>query len=202
MRLHPFFFIAMNSDNLIRAFIAIPLSEEIHHRLEELQSTLKKYQADVSWVKPSNIHLTLQFLGEIHPHLVEKVGQCLEEIVPTQPQFTCKIAGTGVFPNPKRARVLWVGVVQGKEQVIHLQSAIEKSLDILHMPKEDRAFHPHLTLGRVRSPKNLELVVNDLLQQSNLSFGTLTVSQVTLFSSKLSPAGAVYTPLKHFQLQI
>lgn len=186
----------MNSENLIRSFIAIPLSEEIHHRLEEFQSTLRKFHADVSWVKPSNIHLTLQFLGEIHPHLVEKIGHCLEETILTQSRFTCEIASTGVFPNPKRARVLWVGVTQGKDQVIHLQSAIEKALDNLNIPKEDRSFHPHLTLGRVRSPKNLDIVVNDFLRQSNLSFGTLPVTQVTLFSSKLSPTGAIYAPIK------
>jgi RNA 2',3'-cyclic 3'-phosphodiesterase len=191
----------MNPDNLIRTFIAIPLSDEIHQRLAECQTSLKKHHAEVSWVKPENIHLTLLFLGEIHPNLVEKVGQCLEDIIPTQPQFTCEIAGTGVFPNPKRARVLWIGVTQGKEPVIQLQSVIEKSLDKLNIPKEDRAFHPHLTLGRVRSPKNLDIVVDDLLQQSKMSCGTLSVTQVTLFSSKLSPTGAIYAPLKQIALK-
>jgi RNA 2',3'-cyclic 3'-phosphodiesterase len=190
----------MNIDNLIRTFIAIPLPNEIHRKLAEFQASLKKHHADVSWVKPENIHLTLQFLGEIHPNLVEKVGLCLEEIVPTQAQFTCEIAGTGVFPNPNRARVLWVGVTLGKEHVIQLQSAIEKSLDRLNIPKENRTFHPHLTLGRVRSPKNIDAVVTELLDQNNLSFGITEVAQVTLFSSKLSPTGAIYAPLKQITL--
>ena len=192
----------MNSDNLIRTFIAIPLPDEIHRKLAEFQSSLKKHNADVSWVKSENIHLTLQFLGEIHLNLVEKVGQSLEEIVPAQSQFTCKIAGTGVFPNPKRARILWIGVTQGKEQVIQLQSVIEQSLAKLSIPKEDRTFHPHLTLGRVRSSKNLDVMVADLLGQTNLSFGTLPVTQVTLFSSKLSPSGAIYTPIKNVKCQM
>ncbi|MDI6784359.1 MAG: RNA 2',3'-cyclic phosphodiesterase [bacterium] len=185
----------------IRTFIAIALPDEIHHNLAEFQNSLKKHQADISWVKPENIHLTLQFLSEIHPNLVDKVGHCLEEVVPAYPSFTFEIAGTGVFPNPKRARVLWIGITQGKEQVNQLQSAIEKSLDKLNIPKEDRAFHPHLTLGRVRSPKNLDTVVSDLLNQPKLSPGTVTVTQVTLFSSKLSPAGAIYTLLKQIPLK-
>jgi len=186
---------------LIRTFIAIALPDEIHRNLAEFQNSLKKHQADVSWVNPENIHLTLQFLGEIHPNLVDKVGNCLEEVVPTQLSFAFEVAGTGVFPNPKRARVLWIGVTQGKEQVNLLQSTIEKSLRILNLPTENRAFHPHLTLGRVRSPKNLDAVVSDLLNQPKLSLGTVTVTQVTLFSSKLSPAGAIYTLLKQFPLK-
>lgn len=191
----------MNSDKLIRTFIAIPLPDEIHWKLAEFQSLLKIHNADISWVKSDNIHLTLQFLGEIHPNLVEKVGQSLEEIVPTQSPFTCEIAGTGVFPNPKRARVLWIGISQGKEQVIQLQSAIEQSLEKLNIPKENRAFHPHLTLGRVRSPKNLDVVVSELLNQNNLSFGITEVAHVILFSSKLSPSGAFYSPLKQVTLK-
>jgi 2'-5' RNA ligase len=191
----------MNPDNLIRTFIAIALPDEIHRNLAEFQSSLKKHNADVSWVKPENIHLTLQFLGEIHPNLVEKVGFCLEEVVPTQSAFTFEVAGTGVFPNPKRARILWIGVTQGKEPVNQFQSVIEKSLNKLHIPTEDRKFHPHLTLGRVRSPKNLDTVVMDLLNQTKLSFGTVPVTHVTLFSSKLSPSGAVYTPLKQVSLK-
>jgi 2'-5' RNA ligase len=185
----------------IRTFIAIALPEEIHQQLASLQLALKKHYADVSWVKPENIHLTLQFLGEIHPNLAEKVGVCLEEVVPTQISFTIEVAGTGVFPNPKRARVLWVGVTQGKEQLIQLQSVIEQSLLKLNIPKEDRPFHPHLTLGRVRSPKNLDAVVTELLNQDKLSCGITTATHVTLFSSKLSPNGATYTPLKQIPLK-
>ncbi|MCX7919960.1 MAG: RNA 2',3'-cyclic phosphodiesterase [bacterium] len=189
----------MNPVQRIRSFIAIPLPEEIHHRLAEFQTSLKKYHADISWVKPENIHLTLQFLGEIEPNLVEKVERCLAEIVPTQSVFPFEIAGTGVFPNPQKARVLWVGVTQGKEQIVQLQSAIEKSLRKLDIRAEERKFHPHLTLGRVRSSKNLDAVVTELLNHNNVSFGTVAVTEVILFSSQLSPSGAIYTPLKNVQ---
>ena len=191
----------MAEPQLVRTFIAIALSDEIHRNLAAFQNSLKKHNADISWVKPDNIHLTLQFLGEIHSNLVEKIGRCLEEIIPTQSAFTFEVAGTGVFPNPKRARVLWIGVTQGKKMVIQLQSEIAKSLEKLNILTEDRAFHPHLTLGRVRSPKNLDTVIAELLNQTKLSFGMVPVIHVTLFSSRLSPSGAIYTPLKQIAIK-
>lgn len=107
-----------------------------------------------------------------------------------------------MFPDAKHARVLWIGVKTGLEEVKNLFNILEKELSNLGIRKEDREFHPHLTLGRVRSNKNLEKLISDFLNPPEpLYLGKMTVKEVVLFSSKLLPSGAEYTKLKQVSLK-
>ncbi|GIT42074.1 MAG: hypothetical protein Ct9H300mP11_00100 [Chloroflexota bacterium] len=104
----------------------------------------------VRWVRPEGIHLTLKFMGEIPIATVEKVLKSLPEAVLGSSPFPLAIKGFGVFPNPRRPRVLWAGLDGDLETLSKLQLVVETRLACLDCPKKQRTFSPHLTLGRVR----------------------------------------------------
>ncbi|HID08322.1 MAG TPA: RNA 2',3'-cyclic phosphodiesterase, partial [Armatimonadetes bacterium] len=107
--------------------------------------------------------------------------------------------GVGGFPNFKRPRVLWVGV-DAPQALLDLQSRIENAFQQLGFERERRAFHPHITIGRVKAPQGISAVVQRLSKYENEMFGELHVQQITLMRSDLTPQGPIYTPLSHHQL--
>ncbi len=144
----------------MRCFIAISLLDFIQKKLGEIQSSLKKYNADIGWTRPEGIHLTLKFLGEISEDKIAPLKTIMEQVSFIQKPFEIEIGGTGIFPDARRPRVFWVGITQGVEQVTELATQLNTQISELGFPKEERKFNPHLTLGRVRSPKNLPAVTN------------------------------------------
>ncbi|MRR31140.1 RNA 2',3'-cyclic phosphodiesterase, partial [bacterium] len=134
----------------IRAFIAIELPLEIRSQLE---ATIRKFKAQkvqaVRWVAVDNIHLTLKFLGDISSGDLGKLTNILQNQISSNMAFPVQVAGVGVFPNPRRPRIIWVGL-QTPPELIKLQTTVEKAASLIGIPPEDRGFSPHLTLGRVR----------------------------------------------------
>ena len=135
----------------IRSFIAIPVPSAGIQAMEEAARNLEaEIGNSVRWVRPEGIHLTLKFMGDIPAEMVERV---LEALLPVATRFSpieLSISGLGVFPNPRRPRVLWAGVHGDLESLKALQHAVDDAVGKLGLPKEQRAFSPHLTLGRVR----------------------------------------------------
>lgn len=184
----------------IRSFVAIPLGEELHRELDRL---LRRLQADappgaVKWVPAANIHLTLKFLGDIPPEQVEPILAALRKEVTELAPFSFFIEGFGCFPGLRRPRVLWAGVQERTGQLQALQARVERALNPLGFPPEDRAFSPHLTLGRVRDgvrPAELR-EISQLIERTQVGqLGEQMVQRVVLFRSDLRPAGPIYTPL-------
>lgn len=93
----------------IRCFIAIPLSDEIKEKAVEIQSRLRKANADVKWVERENLHITLRFLGEIEEAKVEKVKRLMEEVAGRFSPQKLVFKGVGAFPDLRRPRVVWIG---------------------------------------------------------------------------------------------
>ncbi|MEW6178617.1 MAG: RNA 2',3'-cyclic phosphodiesterase [Chloroflexota bacterium] len=188
---------------LIRAFVAIELSPEIRRGLEQILTDLQKAAGNhVRWVNPGNIHLTLKFLGESAPKELSLLSEAIHRIASTTPPLIVEVNGMGVFPNPKRPRVIWVGV-QATSPLFKLQEAVETAAEQIGYPREERPFSPHLTLGRVRretSPADLARLGQLIGQKSPGSIGSMTVNHLTLFRSDLKPDGAIYTPLARFSL--
>lgn len=185
----------------MRTFIAIPLTEQTHQELARLQDNLYKSGADVKWVVSSNIHLTLKFLGEVDDEQVEKVKASLAGIVKQHRPFNIRLAKIGAFPKISSPRVVWVGIDEGYEECKALAKSIEDAMGKLGFEKEERAFSPHLTLGRVRSSKNKAQLIACIEKEKDFAFhDKVSVDKVMLFASTLTPKGSIYTPLKDFPL--
>ena len=178
----------------MRAFIAIDLTPELNISMERLIGSLRKKGSDVKWVNAGGLHLTLKFLGEVADDNLEAIGDLLESIVRNHGSFSLDLKGTGTFPSglSRNARVLWVGITE-VPGLVSLQEKIESSFEKLGFPREERPFHPHLTLGRVKSSDGLGPVLNEIGINRETEFGEMTVSRIALFESRLTPRGAVYS---------
>lgn len=178
----------------MRTFIAIDLSGEDKEKLTHLQADLRKSDADVKWVNPENIHLTLKFLGEISEQQVNQVKEALDKITPGFKPFEMSLSGLGAFPKLDYPRVIWIGIEKGKKETEEIAKKIEDELSKLGFPKEERPFTAHLTIGRVRSGKNKEALKEKVLSAHSSELSQF-VSCITLYQSKLTPNGPIYTPL-------
>jgi len=176
----------------LRSFIAIELPETVKSALLEFQQGLKKCGADVRWVRPDSIHLTLKFLGDIKENDVDGIVKIIEGACRKYSAFDVEVGEAGAFPNKKSPRVLWVGV-HGNEALIKLQGEIEDGMAFLGFEKEERKFSPHLTLGRFRSLREKDALMEEIESYKDNSFGLMEVKSISLMKSELSPAGAKYT---------
>ncbi len=183
----------------MRTFIAIDLDPELKATILELVGTLKRKDADVRWVQPQGLHLTLKFLGEIGPASLPAVAAAVRTAAAACSSFPLALEGSGTFPGGPRPRVLWTGVreVPG---LMGLQEAVEAGLEKEGYPREARPFHPHLTLGRVKGPARVAEAVRELDKCRETVFGEMTVRKVAMFESLLRPQGAEYRIAEEFPL--
>jgi 2'-5' RNA ligase len=183
----------------VRSFIAIELSSNVLRRVGTLQERVK---ADVPpglvrWTRPEGIHLTLKFLGDVQADRLDAIAQSLQTACAPFAPFSLSIGGMGVFPNPRRPRVVWIGVDEPSGTLARLQQGVERAIAPLGFPTERRRFSPHLTLGRVkrgRSPAELE-ALGQYATRARVRVGDMSVQCVYLMRSDLRPGGAIYTEL-------
>ncbi|MFH0839585.1 MAG: RNA 2',3'-cyclic phosphodiesterase [Candidatus Omnitrophota bacterium] len=183
----------------IRSFIAIELSPEIKEALQKIEDELKPKIPEVKWVKPDNIHLTLKFLGHISTDAIESTKSILTEIANNTKPFTIRLSSPGAFPALERPRVVWVGIDRGAEESVALAGAIEEGVSHLGIEKEGRAFHPHLTLGRVDFLKD-KTALKNAFSSLNIPPLEAAISKLTLFKSTLTRQGALYEILHETDL--
>ena len=189
------------SKETIRTFIAVELPQGIQDRLGCLQSDFKASMPDVRWTKYSNIHLTLKFLGDVQISRIDKVSEALQEVAVKFSPFTMNLAGMGAFPNPRRPRIVWVGVEKGVNELVEMANSIEGSMKRLGFPREKRRFSPHLTVGRIRRLTNPAAMTEALDKARVGELGEFTVGRISLIKSQLDPAGSIYTILTEARLQ-
>jgi 2'-5' RNA ligase len=185
---------------VIRSFIAIEIPEKQKQLLADQFNKLKREipQPFIRWVRLEAIHLTLKFLGNLSSDRVEMVKAELKAIGEHHNPFQLSIGGFGCFPNIRRPRVLWIGIQDPTESLKKVQAEIALELAKLGFDREARAFHPHLTLGRVKRGVRREDVrgLSSQLEAVKVgSLGSFDVSSFSLISSDLRPTGAVYTRL-------
>ena len=148
----------------------------------------------MSWTRPSNIHLTIKFLGDVPASRIEDVKRAVEMATAGRSPFEIEVSEAGCFPSLRNPRVLWVGITTIPEPLIELHEAIEKELARLGFPREPRKFSPHLTIGRVRNPQNAARLAEELIKRG-IEPESFRASEVIVMRSDLNPAGSIYTPL-------
>lgn len=184
---------------MIRAFVGVQIAPEIRRRISEAVEQLAPEISRIRWVPEENFHFTLKFLGAIDESQIESVSNGLAEALCPFRRFTINAKRLGVFPDLKRARVLWVGL-EGDDLPL-LAKRVETVLEPFGFPRETRIFRPHLTVGRWRQPDGSYQQLGDKLKRwKNVEFGESAVDEVILFQSVLKPTGAVYRPLSTVRL--
>lgn len=188
----------------MRAFIAIALPKEIQEKLALLQNKLRKTGADVKWVSPANIHLTLKFLGEIDIEQLSQISGILESVAKDHSTFLMRLGQVGAFPRPDSPRVIWIGLDHGDKETETIAEELEEKIEKLGIPKEDRPFSSHITIGRTRSTLNRLNLVRELKNSRDplgIGITEFTAEKITLFKSVLSPKGPTYEALKEAVLK-
>jgi len=186
----------------MRGFIAIQLPKEIKDILAGIQDDLKQAQADVKWVKPQNIHLTLNFLGEIDEDLTKKIQKIIDQIAGKNPCFSLCLNQLGAFPKLLTPRVIWINLTNEKP-VLVIARELKMRLREIGLAQESRKFSTHITLGRVRSGLNQEALIKKLeLLNSNKAAGQteFNVRSLTLFKSTITNSGPIYETIYEYLL--
>lgn len=181
----------------VRTFVAVELTPEIRGRANQLIGKLRRIVADVRWVEPENLHLTLKFLGEVEvleiPRVCAAVAAAVEDFSP----FELEIVGAGAFPDLVRPRTVWLGVGEGTDGMVALHERLQAALAPLGFREEGRRFRPHVTLGRVRDSEEDSRFTQAFAELGDYSAGGMIVGDVTIFSSELSRQGSKYEVLGH-----
>jgi 2'-5' RNA ligase len=185
--------------SVIRAFIAIDLSTDIQHRLDDVLQNYKSQLANIPirWVAGTNIHLTLKFLGDVSLSNLNILTDMLQSEISTHHQFDISVGGSGAFPNIRQPRVIWIGV-EAPPELTAIQNGIETTTARLGYSREERAFSPHLTLGRVSRNATSQNVkaISKVIEVTRIGFlGATCVERVYLYRSDLQSTGAVYTQI-------
>jgi RNA 2',3'-cyclic 3'-phosphodiesterase len=181
---------------IFRTFVAVEISDSIRARAAEVIAALRGTAADVTWVEPHNLHLTLKFLGNVHERDIAQVCQAVADGAADAAPFEIEVRGAGAFPAAARPRTVWLGASQGAEEMVVLHDRVEAALAELGYREEHRRFQPHLTIGRVRGGGLGIAELGSLLQQNaDVAVGSMSVQKATVFCSTLTPAGPIYEVL-------
>jgi len=180
----------------MRAFIAIDLPGDIRARLRSGQAAFRSLSPDARWTQPEGIHLTLKFLGEVPDHKVSEVSESLKKLGPFE-SFAVRVRGFGFFPDSRRPRVFWVGIEESAS-LLRLAEQVERAMETIGFAREQRSFHPHLTLARFKAPQAQPALQAAISQDAEQDLGSIDVSEFFLFESKLSPHGAEYRKVERF----
>ncbi len=177
----------------LRAFIALPLPAEIQREFDVIQRHLIETQAEVKWDGPEKFHITLKFLGDIDSSQPPIIAKELENSIGGLRPFDLLFVSLGAFPSIVRPRVVWIGTQQN-EHVPAIQGRVERVCESFGFAKEDRPFHAHVTLGRVKGDRNLDRLTAKL---KSITFKPLIArcSEIHIIRSELKPTGSVYTLL-------
>ena len=179
----------------IRAFFSFDIEDQtIVRRLTEVQRTLINTGADLKIVKPQNIHLTIRFLGDISPAMVDAIHEEMKQISFTP--FTVELRGLGAFPKLNYPRVVWAGIRKGADELKDVFEQLEPRLRGLGFKPDSKGFSPHLTIARVRTGRNKAQLVKLIQELADYEFGAVKAECLRLKKSDLTPRGPIYSTLR------
>jgi 2'-5' RNA ligase len=187
-----------------RLFVALEPPEPVRRRLaalaEELRRRAGRAGDEVRWVRPENVHLTLQFLGAVPEERVAAVEAALREAAAGGRPLSLALRGAGGFPNARRPRVLWAGLEGDLAPLSALVGDLGARLARLGFPPEDRPFSPHLTLGRARDGRGAPGLAGALAGAAEAEPTPWRAAEILLVESHLSPRGPRYETIARIAL--
>lgn len=178
----------------VRCFVAVFLHPSLHREIAAVQKRLSHSGADIKWVEPSNLHFTLQFLGEVETNRIPGIADALKECVSESYGFELQLDSLGAFPHLQSPRVIWVGVNAGREHLRNLMSTVGEAMKMEGFARDSKGFSPHLTIGRVRSLRNLKPLLEKLNSGTSVT-GKMEVTEIHFTASELTPRGPIYSPI-------
>ncbi|GJL55198.1 MAG: RNA 2',3'-cyclic phosphodiesterase [Nitrospirales bacterium] len=186
----------------IRAFLAIDISTTVREALEHFQDQVGSIRS-VKWVSPESMHVTVKFLGDIEAGQVSVLREVLRDVTRETTSFSLTVRGVGGFPSVSRPRILWAGVSGEVKLLGGLVLNVESALSSLGYAQEERPYHPHLTLARIksRSREAGKVLETSEVFEKEWVFGDMTVDRLCLVQSQLSPYGALYSRLWELPLE-
>jgi 2'-5' RNA ligase len=200
---------------MIRAFLAVELTEDLRAKLAGIQQDLKQRLSRdfpkglrVSWVQPSSIHLTVRFLGDIDEQLIEPMREAIQQAITGRRVIHLPLQRLGVFPRVQQPRVLWVGPSEAweksdiAERLTSLQQEVEACCRSFGIAADDKPWSPHLTLARVKEGERLvgQVLVKSGVLDRPSAVGSLAIKALALMRSELRGAGPVYAKLWEVEL--
>ncbi|MFH1665241.1 MAG: RNA 2',3'-cyclic phosphodiesterase [Candidatus Omnitrophota bacterium] len=178
----------------MRCFIALEFSDEAMKEFLRTTDILRKADAEIKWLSADTVHLTLKFLGDIPEEKAPVITARLRETVRGCRPFTIEFSGIGVFPGWDRPKVLWIGVGKGAREVVDLASRVDGAMALEGFEQDERPFSPHITMGRIKGPKNKKKL-EGLLKSIHVEPASSFISRIIVFKSVLTEKGAIHTPL-------
>lgn len=182
----------------VRTFVALPLPSELKLKMARTQAELREAGADVKWDTPDKFHITLKFLGDTESSVIPKLEEALQKSIGGLPAFNVSYEGVGGFPNIIRPRVLWIGT-KASDEINRLQNLVEEACVKFGFAPDDRQFHAHITLGRVKGNRGL-YGLTARLKSVTFEPSIARCSEIHIMRSDLKPTGSVYTLLKSIPL--
>ena len=181
----------------VRLFIGIPIPTEIKTQISGVVREMKSANANVRWEQIDKLHITMKFLGDTLDHQVPSIVTALESLATNVPAFRVTYSGVGCFPNKREPRIVWVGVDEGDAVLVPLAESIDALMTTFGFEKEQKRFHPHFTIGRVKSQHNMRDLLRTMESITFVSHPT-TISELALVKSELKSSGSVHTQVKAF----
>ena len=185
-----------------RIFTAIDISDEVRRKVSAYIENLRGefWQIRVGWEKPEKLHLTLKFLGDIDNEQLKNLTEVVEKTARQISDFKLRISDTGVFPSPRNARILWLGLKDERGSLQSLNEILESECEAVGFAREKRNFKAHLTIARLREPqKSRELAQKHL--QNEFEAVEFEAREVVIYESKLLLQGSVYSVVSKHKLR-
>lgn len=188
-------------DSRLRLFYAIEFPTEVRERMAEHIAQLRSEMSHVraGWERTEKLHLTLKFFGSVSGSRAAALSLAAESAASASAPFPLTIADAGAFPPHKAPRVLWLGVRDSTGDLARLQQALETQCAAAGFPREERSFHPHITIARLREPRSASPLAE---RHRELGFQAMeiTINEIVLMKSELTQKGSCYTVLSHHRL--
>ena len=175
-----------------RLFISVEPPDEIKQAMYRELEPFRMAWSFIKWEIPEKLHVTVKFLGDVPEMKLGVIQSAAEGVAKRTAPFFVVLGGLGVFPNNRRPRVIWIGIRSGMKDFGKLHSAIEESFDDIGFPREKRRFSAHITVGRIRHPRFLDL------PQESMCDHRFHSRKISLIRSRLTPKGSIYTTVAEY----